>query len=255
MAHTEDINTDYVEKHRRTRDRHRDRARKTFYYFHVYYKITTTFYRLSMPLCRTWAVTFVCEPFSLPHFLSLWFHLLCLHSGPTHLSVKHYVSPFQTCVVRRPFILGCQRRPTHGMPGWIYWTIQASSKICVLLGSVWVGVSEGSYAIGSRCLVCSVSAIVVLTVSAWSMGVGVGSGWGVGSGSSAGSGSPSSSVVDIGAGSGLGGCDAMLVVGVPFEVGSGAGMVDSCSSWAVDIRSCSGGGLESLFGSSTVSIS
>ena len=52
------------------------------------------------------------------------------------------------------------------------------------------------------------------------------------------------SVVGIGVGSGSGGCGASFVVRVPSVVSSGAGVVDSCSSWVVGINSCVGGGLE-----------
>ena len=86
--------------------------------------------------------------------------------------------------------------------------------------------SEGSYAIGSRCLVCLVSAIVGLAVFAWS--VGVASSWGVGSG--AGFGTTSSSVVGTWVGSGSVGHSASSVVGFLFVVSSRAWVVDSCSS-------------------------
>ena len=117
-----------------------------------------------------------------------------------------------------------------------------------------IGVSdgcEGSDATGSELLDCIVSDVVVWAGSAWSAGVG--SSWGVSSG--VGSGGLSSSVVGIGSDSGLIRCGVSSVIGVPSMVGVGAGVVNSGSSCAIEIVSCADGGLASLPGSSTVSIS
>ena len=111
---------------------------------------------------------------------------------------------------------------------------------------VW-DVCEGSGATGSR---CSVSVVVGVAGSVWS--VGMGSGLGVGSG--VGSGGTFSLVVGIGVGFGSVGCGVLSVVGVSSEVGSSAGVVDCGSSWALGIGSCTDGGLDSLSRSSTVSM-
>ena len=143
----------------------------------------------------------------------------------------------------------------QGIPGRIHRTTHASSKICMIIGSVRVGsgigVSDGceaSDAIGSRCSVCSFSAIARVVDYAWSVGSG------------ASSGQTSSSMVGIGAGSdstsrGTASCGDSSVVGVSFEAGSSAGVVACGASWAVGIESWAVGGLESLSGSSTFSMS
>ena len=122
----------------------------------------------------------------------------------------------------------------------------------MMLGSVGVGsvigVADGcggSDAIGSTCMVCSVSTIVVGASSSWDVGLGLGSSC------------TSSVVLCIGEASGSSGrgvssCGTSTVVGGCSKIGASAGVVNYSSSWAVGIAAF---WLELLSGSSTVSTS
>ena len=120
----------------------------------------------------------------------------------------------------------------------------------MMLGLVRVGsgirVLNGYVGFGATCSGCSVGR----AGSAWS--VDMGSGWRIVISSSGGL---SSSVIGIGADSGSVECGASSIIKVSYVVGVGVGVVISGSSCDARICLCGDGGLESLCGRSTISIS